>query len=307
MASQDVELPFENTKPIADMDPEEMAAKLREMGDEETAAEITAAQDAKGLEGVFGQRPRKPYLYRTQQVGYFPFGQAGSAEPIPVSGVGVIAPDPSLLNSRINIYLDRLYVEAYPGSLFGHGEHHILVSFKASNQLTTPETVALSQTYVAFDGDEAGVMGYPVFIGLNVGSTGASFEIETVNIKNSEDEALLKMLDSDEFRGGLGLLNTLQPAIVPLTKMATETTKLLAGRSKNVAVQKHYLGLDTTHSPAGVPLVAGHFIVAQVPTPAEIDWRDYHFDRNSGTVVNKENGDEPLHYNYLIFRVTAHS
>lgn len=306
MSSQEIDMSNEETIPIADMDPVEMAAKLREMGDEETADEIMAADGAKGLEGIFGQRPRKPYLYRTHQVGYFPFGETGSADPIPVSGVGVVEPDPNLLNSRINIYLDRLYVEEYPGALFGPGEHHILVNFKANNQLTTAEVVAFSQTYVAFDGDEAGVMGYPIFIGLHVGETGAAFEIETVNVQNSEDEAVLNMLDSDEFKGGLGLLSTAQPAIAPLTKLATETTKLLASRSRNVTVQKHYIGLDTTHAPAGAPLVAGHFIVVQVPGPAEINWSDYHFDRNYGTVVRKENGAQPLRYNYFIFRVTPH-
>lgn len=308
MASQDVEFPIEDTEPIADMDPVEMAAKLREMGDDETADEIMAAEGGKSLEGLFGGGPRKPYLYRTHQVGYFPLREMGDTGPIAINAVGVVDPDKDLLDSRIDIHLDRLYVEEYPGSLFGKGEHHILVNFKASNQLpeaATPETIAFSQTYKAFDGDQAGVIGYPVFIGVNVGNSGAAFEIETVNVKNSEDEAVLNILDSDEFKGGLSLLNTAQPAIAPLTKLATDTTKLLAGRSKNVSVQKHYIGLDAKMAPAGAPLVAGNFIMAQVPGPAEIDWSTYHFDPHSGTVVRKDDG-EPLRYNYLIFRVTTH-
>lgn len=310
MASQEFESSIEETKPIADMDPAEMAVKLREMGDEETADEITSAEEATAFEGLFGQGPRKPYLYRSHQVGYFPLREPGSAAPISISAVGIVDPDPNLLNSRIDIHLDRLYIEEYPGSLFGAGEHHILVNFKASNQLpeaATPETVAFSQTYVAFDGDEAGVIGYPVFIGINVGDAGASFEIETVNIKNSEDEAVLKMLDSDEFKGGLSLLNTAQPAIAPLTKLATGTTKMLASRSKNVTVQKQYIGLDTTLAAAGAPLVAGNFIMAQVPGPAEINWSEYQFDPNTGTVMSTANGGQPLRYNYLIFRVTPHN
>lgn len=295
---------------IGDLEPEELAAKLREMGDEEAAAEIEESQYARDLDSLFDESKRKAYRYRTHQIGYFPLRQPRYDAPIPIRAIGVIDPDPSLLNNRIDIHLDRLYVEQYPGKFFGGGgEHHIMVNFTARNHLpnvTNPETVAFSQTYMAFDGDEAGVLGYPVFIGLNVGGMGAAFGISTINVKNTEDEAILKMLDSNEFRNGLSLLNTAQPAIAPLTKLAIETTRLLAGRSKNVSVQNFYLGLDAKMAAAGGPLVAGNFIVAQVPGPNEIDWSKYHFDPNTGTVRRREGDRRGLRYNYLIFRVTKH-
>ena len=296
-------------KSIYDMDPDELAEKLRQMGDDTAAAEIEAEENEKGLEGLFDQRPRRPYLYRTHQIGYIPLREAGSEAPIPIRAIGVVEPDHGLLNQRIDIHLDRLYVQEYPGTLFGRGEHHIMVNFSARNQIpgsSTAESAAFSQTYVAFNGDEAGVSGYPVFIGLNVGELGAAFEIETVNVKNSEDEAVLKVLDADEFKNGLNLLNTAQPALAPLTKLATGTTRLIASRSKNVTVQRFYLGLDTKRSAVGGPLVTGNFIVAQVPGPAEIDWSNYHYDPRTGTIVLKEDGTRGLPYNYLIFRVTRH-
>lgn len=302
-------------KPIYDMTPNELAEKLRQMGDEAAAAEIEADENAKGLEGLFDEKPRRPYLHRTHQIGYLPLREAGSEAPIPIRAIGVVDPDPGLLNQRINIHLDRLYVQEYPGTLFNRigfgrsGEHHIMVNFSARNQLpgsANAEAVAFSQTYVAFDGDEAGVSGYPVFVGLNVGELGAAFEIETVNVKNSEDEAVLKVLDSDEFKNGLNLLNTAQPALAPLTKLATGTTRFIAGRSQNVTVQRFYLGLDTQRSAVGGPLVTGNFIVAQVPGPAEIDWSNYHYDPRTGTIVLKEDGTHGLPYNYLIFRVTRY-
>lgn len=302
-------------KPIYDMDAYELAEKLRQMGDDAAAAEIEAGPQQGGLEDFSNQQPRRPYLFRTHQIGYIPLREAGSEAPIPIRAIGVVDPDLGLLNQRINIHLDRLHVQEYPGgilsSLLGRAsEHHIMVTFSARNQLPTSsndvESVAFSQTYVAFDGDDAGVTGYPVFIGLNVGELGAAFEIETVNVKNSDDEAVLKVLDSDEFKNGLNLLNTAQPALAPLTKLATGATRLIAGRNKNVTVQRFYLGLDRTRSALGASLVAGNFIVAQVPRPAEIDWSNYHFDPRTGTIVLKEDGARGLPYNYLVFRVTRY-
>lgn len=302
-------------KPIYDMEAHELAEKLRQMGDDTAAAEIEAAQEPSGLEDFSDQRPRRHYLYRTHQIGYIPLREAGSEAPIPIRAIGVVDPDLGLLNQRINIHLDRLHVQEYPGGIWSDllgrpSEHHIMVTFSARNQLPTSsndvEAVAFSQTYVAFDGDEAGVSGYPVFIGLNVGELGAAFEIETVNVKNSDDEAVLKVLDSDEFKNGLNLLNTAQPALAPLTKLATGATRLIAGRNKNVTVQRFYLGLDRTRAALGGPLVTGNFIVAQVPRPAEIDWSNYHYDPHSGTIVLKEDGARGLPYNYLVFRVTRY-
>ena len=309
----DVVAATSEAKPIYDMDAYELAEKLRQMGDDAAAAEIEAGQEQEGLEGFFDKRPRRPYLFRTHQIGYMPLREAGSEAPLPIRAIGVVDPDPGLLHQRIDIHLDRLHVQEYPGSLLshigGHSGHHIMVSFTASNQLpagANPEPVAFAQTYVAYDGDEAGVIGYPIFVGLNVGETGAAFQIKTVNVKNSEDEAMLKVLDADEFKSGLNLLTTAQPALVPLTKLAVGTTRLLAGRSKNVTVQEFYLGLDTKLAAAGGPLVTGNFIVAQVPSPTEIDWSIYHYDPRIGTVVLKEDGKRGLPYNYLIFRVTRH-
>lgn len=294
----------EEVKPLAQMKRAEMVAKLREMGEEETAAQMEEKGSA--LEGLFGG-PRKPYLYRTHQIGYFPLRQAGDPSVLAIEAIGMVEPDSSLLNGRIDIHLDRLHVQEYPGSLFGGGDHQVLVNFQGINQLPeAKETVGFAQKYDAADGDLVGALGYPVFIGLNVGNTGVAFRVETVNVKNSQDEAFLSLLDSQPFTSGLSLLSTAQPALQPLTELTVGMARMLAGRSKNVKVQEMYLGLDTTQSAAGAALAEGNFIVAQVPSPAAVDWQEWVFDGQKGAVVRKEDGQEGLPYNYLIFRVTKH-
>ncbi len=43
------------------------------------------------------------------------------------------------------------------------------------------------------EGQAAGIAGYPVFIGLNVGNQGVAFECSTINVNNEED--LLVLVD----------------------------------------------------------------------------------------------------------------
>jgi hypothetical protein len=69
------------------------------------------------------------------------------------------------------------------------------------------------------EGQQAPIIGYPIFIGLNVGSEGVAFKCFTVNVKNDDDEALLSFLESDAFKARLKLVSTMQQAIAPLSGM----------------------------------------------------------------------------------------
>ena len=123
-----------------------------------------------------------------------------------------MAADASLKNARIKITLDRLRVASYPGG----GLHRVLFDFYAQNQVPGgAEDLHFNATFRVREGEHAAVVGFPIFIGLNVGTEGVAFRCYTVNVANEEDERLLGFLESDTFKSGLRLATTAQPAIAP--------------------------------------------------------------------------------------------
>jgi hypothetical protein len=146
----------------------------------------------------------------------------------------------------------------------------VLFDFYAQNQVANDtEHLHFNTTFRARGGQQAAVVGYPIFVGLNVGSDGLAFKCLTVNVKNDEDEAFLKFLESDVFQAGLKLASTAQPAIAPLSGMALALTKSVAARNRNVPVQEFHLGLDFSSTPMGARLAKGAYLVVQVPESFE--------------------------------------
>jgi hypothetical protein len=219
-----------------------------------------------------------------------------------IKGVDEIEADKNLANQRIDILLNRLRIFEYPGS----GQHRILFTFRAQNQLEKmPEPISFSQLFRAEDNAAVAVKGYPIFIGLSVGEVGAAFQGFTVNVKNDNDEALLSFLDSAPFQSGLGLLKTAQPALKPLMDLTLGVTKTLAGRNKNVAVQDFYLGLSLADN-RGARLATGDYIAVQVPNETTVHWSDWRYDPHIGTIVNKKDSTQGLPYNYVVFGISRH-
>lgn len=149
--------------------------------------------------------------------------------------------DLTLKNARVNIALDRLRIADYPG----RGTHRILFDFYAQNQVPgNIEHLHFNATYSVREGEQAAILGYPIFVGLGVGAAGLAFRCYVVNVKNEEDGAFLNFLESDVFKAGLKLTATVQPAVAPLSEMAFALTKGIARRRRNVPVQEFFLGLD---------------------------------------------------------------
>src|SRR5207249_4800678 len=136
-----------------------------------------------------------------------------------------------------------LRVAKYPGG----GMHTVLFDFYAQNQVQGQvEHLHFSQLYRVQEGEQAGVVGYPVFIGLNVGTQGVSFKCYTVNVKNDQDERLLNFLDSDVFKAGVTLGIAINPIVGVVSTFAKGLVQMVASRNKNAAVQDFYMGLDFT-------------------------------------------------------------
>jgi hypothetical protein len=290
--------------------PEEAAAKLREVGDNKTAAALESSliEPVRGPStfGVRGLWPfqDKPWQHTAHAFGYLAPATPGN-QPLPIQHAGNIVADVTLKNSRIKITLDRLRVAGYPGG----GTHRILFDFYAQNQLPgNVEHLHFNSTFRVREGQQAAIIGYPIFIGLNIGSEGVAFRCYTVNVANDDDEKLLGFLEGDVFKAGLKLASTMQPAIAPLSGMAVALTRSLAARHRNVPVQDFYMGLDFTNIPTGARLAEGAYLAVQIPEMLQTvwDWSEWIYNPASGQVVNKQDHTQLIPYNYIIFSVSRY-
>jgi hypothetical protein len=298
--------PFDDVPIIGLMTPEEVAAKLRSLGEPELATRIEDASTTQSFP-TFGRGfdwwpfHDRAWQHTAHAFGFLP-ASTGTA-PHPIQGIGNVQADPSLKHGRIKISLNRLRIADYPG----FGTHRVLIDFYARNQV--PENVEdlhFNATYRVREGEGAPIVGYPIFIGLNVGSEGVAFHCHTVNVKNDADEVFLDFLEGDVFKAGLKLATTAQSAIAPLSSLAIALTKSIAKRNRNVSVQDFYLGLDFVGTAMGARLAQGDYIAVQIPESFARVWRwnDWVYDPSTGMIVSKNNPDELVPYNYLVFGVS---
>jgi hypothetical protein len=301
---------FDDLPVLGRMSAAEAAVKLRELGeDEEAAALETAQKQAAGGGETFALPDWIPFRERAWRHTAHAFGFLPPAEPgkamLPIQHAGNIASDPSLKNSRIRIVLNRLRVADYPGG----GTHRVLFDFYAQNQLAgSVEHLHFNVTLRAYEGEEAAVIGYPIFVGLNVGSEGVAFRCFTVNVQNDQDEAFLGFLDSEVFQGGLKLATTAQPAIAPLSQLAIGITKSIAKRNRNVGVQEFSMGLDFTRNVMGARLAAGDYIAVQIPQKLRTvwDWDEWVYNPRNGQIVRSNDSLATIPYNYLVFSISRY-
>jgi hypothetical protein len=296
--------------------PDELTVYLRQIGDNQTADKLEAAiEDADNVRGPATYRSSAaeliagllgytlPWQHTAHSFGYFP--PADGMEPVPLVHAGGMTADASLKNTRLNVHLQRLRVADYPGG----GEHNILFDFYAQNQATgTVENLHFNATFRGREGQQVALINYPIFIGLTVGANGVAFRILTVNVSNARDDAMLKFLDSDAFKGGLKLVQAAQPALVPLSEMAYGLTRSLLEVNKDKPIQNIHMGLDFTNISGGARLAVGSYIAVQIPENLQAvwDWRDYVYNPHSGQVVSKADMTQMIAYNYLVFSVSKY-
>ncbi|HEX2533999.1 MAG TPA: hypothetical protein VHK69_09705, partial [Chitinophagaceae bacterium] len=252
------------------------------------------------LGSLFGSKP-EPWMHTAHTFGFLPMQQKPEEEGVIVSA-GKIQPDEQLKNGRIKVTLNRLRVASYPGK----GEHSVLFDFYARNQTKEGgEDVHFNATFRVREGSEAGIVGYPIFLGLNVGTEGVSFKCFTVNVKNKDDEKFLGVLESSVFKKGLQLATTVQPALAPLSELAVGITKSIATRNRNVAVQDFYMGLDFGGARMGARLAQGDYIAVQIPANEQTSWRwkEWKYDADSGHIRKITDGSL-IPFNYIVFGVS---
>ena len=303
---------FDDIPVIGKLPPEQAIEKLREVGEDDVADMLEMTQEAEtksfrgtgaGLRGWLHLQDR-PWEHTAHTFGYLaPYVHGNDA--LPILPIGSVAADTSLKHSRIKITLSRLCVAAYPGG----GTHRVLLHFFAQNQLPhSKEDVHFNATYRVREGEHAGINGYPIFIGLNVGDEGLSFRCRTINVTNDQDEEFLNILESPVFKGGLQLVTTAQPAIAPLASIAYGLAQNIAKRNRNVSVQDFDLGLDFSMIAMNGRLAEGSYLAVQIPENQQVrwNWQDWVFDPGMGQVVKRSDHQQLIPFNYLIFSISRY-
>ncbi len=289
--------------------PAEAAAKLREVGEDDLADAVDAAPQAApatyGVLSRIGIGGDRAWLHTAHAVGFLAPAPGPGSGLLPIRHAASITPDHGLKGGRIKITLDGLRVADYPG----RGMHRILFDFAARNQTDQgTEQLHFNATCRVAEGEQAAILGRPVFTGLQVGGEGIFLQLATVNVANEGDEKLLAFLDSDVFKGGLQLLTTAQPALAPFSAVAVGLTQAIAARNRNVAVQAVDLGLDFSQVALRPRLAEGSYIAVQIPETIRTvwDWQDWAYDPATGRLVNTAQPDLLIPYNYLIVGVSRY-
>lgn len=281
-------------QPLSAWSNDDILTYLQRIGDEEEARYFVP--EAGGQ--AFGMR--RPWQCAGMILGFIPRGSLAKE----VQGIATVAADRSLINKRIKITLDKVYVANYPG----YGEHEVLCEFNGKNQVAgETEELAFALRFVARDKSSPGIAGSPIFMGLTVSPDGISFKGKTVNVKSSGDEMVLNILDTPAFTSGLTLLHTAQPALKPLTSLATATVKAIAKRDQNAVVQQFELGLDFEGSATSARLNYGSYVVVQSDEGNSWDWADYEWNANGMALHPKGKPQDLPHFNYMVFAVSPFS
>ncbi len=301
---------FDDLPVIGKLPPEQAIIKLREVGEDDVAdmLEMTQEAETKAFRSSdfrsWLHLQDRPWEHTAHTFGYL--APASSSDtPLGIQSIGTVAADSSLKHARIKITLSRLRVASYPGG----GMHRVLLHFFAQNQLPhNKEDLHFNATYRVRESEHAGIHGYPIFLGLNVGDEGLSFRCHTINVSNDQDEAFLDFLESDVFKTGLKLVNTAQPVIAPFSELALGIAKTIAKRNRNVSVQDFDLGLDFSTISMNGRLAEGSYLAVQIPENQQAwwNWQDWIYHPGVDQVVQRTNPQQLIPYNYLIFSISRY-
>jgi hypothetical protein len=293
---------------LGQLPPEQIAEKLRQLGETADADRIEKAADAVAkapfLPPSFWPFNDRPWQYVSHMFGFIPHPASGD-KPLAIRDAGAVPPDASLRGARVKITLDALRAAGYPGG----GEHNVLFDFYAQSQAPdAAEHLHFSMNLRVRNGEFAGVRGRPIFVGLQVGPEGLNFKCFTVNVANADDEKFLAFLDSDAFRGGLKLVEKVQPVTALFSETALALTRQIAARHRNVPVQDFCLGLDFSGNRARAALAEGTYVALQAPSDPKRPWKwdDWGF-LPGGQIISQADQTTMPPYNYLLFTVTRYA
>jgi hypothetical protein len=296
---------LEDIRTIGELSQPELTAKLAELRDLQPDSQDRGARGApETYSAAWWPSRGRAWRHTAHAVGFIAATRNRTARLRLVSASAVSA-EKSLKGARLKITLDRLQAADYPGG----GTHTVLVDMAANAQSgNRADDLHFAMTYPVRERELAGLAGYPVFVGLPVGSEGLSLGLVTVNVCNEDDENFLKILNSAALQAGLTLLQTWQPALVPLSELARGITVAISQRTRNVAVQKLRMGLDFSSNPTGFRLAEGSYVAVQVPEALSVawDWSQWVYDPGTGHIVSASSNNQLIPFNYVAIGISKY-
>ncbi|MBV9379126.1 MAG: hypothetical protein JO242_00450 [Streptosporangiaceae bacterium] len=293
--------------PLAAMATDEAAAKLWEIGENDLADEILA--EPPGVSRTYGElpwrsgKPTRAFMSTHHAIGYLP--PVGTRTHLTqIWPAETVAPDATLRTARVKVTIDKLHIADYPGG----GTHRILLNCGVRSQASKqPDWLWFNMTCEARDGGDAPIAAWPVFTGIPVGPEGMQMQLNTINVCNKEDEKLLKLLNSDAFKGGLQLLAAAQPAVAPLSALAVGLAEITLQRNQNQGVQQMNIGLDFSANATRPRLAEGSYIVLQQANRGNpSSWDDLTYDPANGHIVSRREPGQSVPCNYIIISVSRY-
>lgn len=286
---------YDKNESLGSRNDEDIAAYLLSIGDKKEASYF--AQGPGGQSASFLSRP---YMSTGMVLGYIPSGSAAKQ----VMSIGDVTADANLIDRQIKITLDKFFVAKYPG----YGTHSILCEFSGKNQAAAEtEELSFAMRFEARDDSGPAIAGAPIFMGLTVGKDGISFKGKTVNVKNTGDDLVMAVFETPAFKSGLTLLHTAQPALKPLTSLASATVNAIAKRGSNAQIHTFELGLDFNGSATSARLRCGSYIVVQTDEGSNWNWSEYEWNAAGMALHPASRPDETPHFNYMVFAVSPFS
>lgn len=286
---------FDKNESLGSRSDDDIATYLLSIGDNDEATYFI--QDACGQGTSFLSRP---YTSTGMVLGFIPPTSGGTQ----ITSIAAVHADRSLIGQRIKITLDKFFVAKYPG----FGTHSILCEFSGKNQVPgETEELSFAIRFESRDNSGPAIVGAPIFMGLTVAPDGISFKGKTVNVKNSGDDMVMAVFETPAFKNGLTLLNTAQPALKPLTSLATATVSSIAKRGNNAQIHTFELGLDFNGSATSARLAYGSYIVVQTDEGSNWDWSEYEWNANGMALHPSGKPNEKPHFNYMVFAVSPFS
>lgn len=295
---------FGSTPVLGALPTEEIARKLTELGDSELADELRASDSSSNAEQYSILDPIRQMFTRfvasAHVCGFLALKSEGE-NPDAIVPVAKAPPDESLVGAKLKITLDGLHIAKYPG----FGRHSVLFDFVLQSQNSDTRLFHYNAKFSAVDGETVPVRNFPLFYDLTPSTSGITFGFQTVNVSSSFNEGLLGFLDREDFKQGLSLAISATPLLGQVSEMATSITRWLAGQSKNAKVQEFRQGLDFSGSRLGGALAEGSYIVVQIPSESQREWRwdDWKVDETLARIVSREDPNSTLDFNHLIFGV----
>lgn len=291
---------FEPDESLGNLPIEVIAEFLRELGDDPTADALKGSGGTgQGMRALVGFRP---YLATGQALGYVPAQVRDDL--VPMVDAAEIEADRTIVGTRLKVTLDHFYAAGYPG----FGTHRILCDFEGKNQIASEdEPLRFGTTLEVRDGQNAGISGVPIFMGMTVGENGIQFEGRTIYVRNALDDHIMSIFESEAYKRGLSLLDRVQPALTPLAAATGNIIKFITTRKHNRQVFSFAMGLDFDGSATSNRLGYGSYVVVQDSSAERIDWSKLRWNRRTRQIVDASTGEARTDWNFLVLGVSRYA